>query len=134
MRFETVVKKMREHIFNATSIVVVGLVAGMLGGVVGGAVLGLALMIVADEGLTAYFVLFVALVGGAIGVPIGVITAMLKAVVCQGTVTKVAWIVISGLGAGLGARLFYGYYDMAILIIFTVLGAPAQMGGGLAPP
>lgn len=117
------IEKMREYIFNATSGVVAGLVAGTLGGVVGGAVLGLILMVVMDEGLTAYSVLFVALIGGAIGVPIGVITGMLKAVVCRGTVTKVTWIVVSGLGAVLGARLYDELYDVAIIILFAVLGA-----------
>ena len=116
-------KKMREYVVNATAGMVAGLVAGTLGGAVGGAILGLVLVIVTDEGLTAYFVLFVALIGGAIGVPIGLITGMLKPVICQGTVTKVAWMVVSGLGAGLGARLFYGYDEKAILMVFSVLGA-----------
>ena len=115
-------KKMRRYVFNTTSSVAAGLVAGTLGGVVGGAVLGLVLAIVTDDGLTAYSALFFALYGGAIGVPIGAITGMLKPVICQGTVTKVAWIVVSGLGSGLGARLL-DVSEMDIIIVFTVLGA-----------
>ena len=115
-------KGMREYVFSTASGVVAGLVAGTLGGVVGGATLGLVLMVVTDEGLAAYFPLFVALIAGAIGVPIGVIAGMLKPVICQRSATRVAWIVVSGLGAGLGARLFYGY-ETALLVVFTALGA-----------
>ena len=122
------VKKMPEYLLNVTPRVAAGLVAGTLGGAVGGAVLSLVLMIVTDEGLTAHSALFAALIGGAIGAPIGVITGMLKVVICRGTAAKVAWIVVSGLGSGLGARLClgarsYDEYDMALLIVFTVLGA-----------